>query len=436
MNKKRAKFNFILTTILLVGAIFLCFAQFNLPSSNFYNGMFNSISATSEITYGNNAVYKITSNNTEDENIESAVVTIRDILNAQGFVGSKVYRQGEFIKAEVESKSNASSILSIIGDSKSFFISSKSQEEITESELNSYDIVGTDVKNAYSSTIFQGLDEYNSVTIQFTKQGAKKYAELTKQVSATDSSKVYFYIDGKKSTELEVEATTNDFLSFYSKGNNYSAETAQEYALQILMSSTGVQLKTVSNNTSTATLGSNVLMLCMLATALLLLSALVLFPVFFGELGLVADLSVLLGGVFNILLLQALPFTTGSIATIFGSLIGMGILVITHVVYLNKIKSEFSYLHKLQLAARTGFKKSWLINLDICTMVFLGAVSLTFWNIPYVSTFAIGLAVASFVALFNVVVIFKDFVTWYVTINNKNFKKVKFTKGENHENKI
>lgn len=436
MNKKRAKFNFILTTILLGVAIFLCFAQFNLPSSNFYNGLFNSISATSEITYGNNAVYKITSTDTEDENVESAVVMIRDILNAQGFVGSKVYRQDNFIKAEVESKTNAASILSIIGDSKTFYISSKSQDEITESELNSYDIVGTDVKNAYSSTIFQGLNEYNSVTIQFTKQGAKKYAELTKQVSATEDSKVYFYIDGKKSTELEVEETTNDYLSFYSQSNNYSTETAQEYALQILMSSTGVQLKIISNNTSTATLGLNVLMMCLIAVALLLLVALVLLPVFFGEFGFVADLSILCGGVFNILLLQALPFTTGSIATIFGSLIGMGVLVLTHVIYLNKIKSEFLYLHKLQLAARTGFKKSWLVNLDICTMIFLGAVSLTFWNIPYVSTFAIGLAVSVFVALFNVIVIFKDFVTWYVTLNNKNYKKVKFTKGENHENKI
>ena len=171
----------------------------------------------------------------------------------------------------------------------------------------------------------------------------------------------------------------------------------------------------------------------MIAFAFVLLISMIILPIVYGELGLVADLSVLFGGVFNIFLLQALPFTTGSVGTIFGALLGMGILVITHIIYLNKIKSEFYYLHKLQLAARTGFKKSWLINLDICTMIFLAAVSLTFWNIPYVSTFAIGLAVSVFVALFNVIVLFKDFVTWYVTINTKNYKKVKFTKGESYE---
>ena len=108
-------------------------------------------------------------------------------------------------------------------------------------------------------------------------------------------------------------------------------------------------------------------------------------------------------------------------------------MILCHVIYLNKIKSEFKYLNKLQLSVKTGFKKSWLINLDICTLVFLGSISLVFWNIPYISTFAIGLAIGAFVALFNTIVLLKDFVTWYVYINPKDYKKVKFTKGENNE---
>jgi len=122
MKKIQAKFNFILTTLLLVIAIFLCFAQFNLPSNNQYNGLFNSISATSEITNGNSAVYKIMSEDVTDEEINQTVEKIRSILNGQGFVGSKVYRQGDYIKAEVEAKSNATSILSILGDSSTFYI--------------------------------------------------------------------------------------------------------------------------------------------------------------------------------------------------------------------------------------------------------------------------------------------------------------------------
>ena len=435
MNKKRAKFNFILTSILLVVAIFLCFAQFNLPSSNNYNGLFNSISATSEITNGNNAVYKITTEDVKDEDVESTITQIRNILNGQGFVGSKVYRQGDYIKAEVESKSNASSILSIIGNSKSFYISSTDKEEITESELASFDIVGTDIKNAYTTTTLNLNEEYNGVTIQFTKQGAEKLKELTATAVASGSENkgtVYFYIDGKKSTSLEVEENKNDFLSFYSK--SYTADMAQEYALQILMSSTGVQLKTITNSTSTATLGNNVLLYTMIAVGIVILLAMIVLPILYGDLGFVADLSILFGVVFSIFLLQALPLTAGSIATIFGALLGMGVLIICHVIYLNKIKSEFYYLHKLQLAVRTGFKKSWLVNLDICVIAFVGALSLVFWNIPYVSTFAIGFATTVFVALFNTIVLLKDFVTWYVCINTKDYKKLKFTKGENYEN--
>lgn len=433
MNKKRAKFNFFLTSVILIFALFFCFAQFELPGVNRYNGLFNSINATSEITNGNIAVYEITTQDVSNKEINDTISQIRDILDAQGFVNSKVYRQGGFIKAEVESASNASSILSILGDSMSFYISSlgKDQETITESELSSYDIVGTDIKNAYSTTTVNMDKEYHGITIEFTVDGTKKLEELTKQVSATENKYVYFYFDGQKSTSLEVSETKNGILSFYSQ--SYTQDAAQEYALQILMASTGVSLKTISNSISTATLGQNVLLYSMLALAVIILLALVVLPIMFGDFGLVADMSILFGGIFNIFLLQALPLTTGSIATIFGSLVGMGILVLCHVIYLNKIKSEFKYLNKLQLSAKTGFKKSWLTNLDICTIVFLGALSLVFWNIPYVSTFAIGLAIGAFVALFNTVVLLKDFVTWYVYINTKNYKRVKFTKGENNE---
>ena len=433
MNKKRAKFNFFLTSILLLLALFFCFAQFDLPGLTKYNGLFNSINATSEITYGNAAVYEITTENVSNQEVNQTIQQIRNILDAQGFVNSKVYRQGDFIKAEVESASNASSILGILGDSMTFYISSlgKDQETITEEELSSYDLVGTDIKNAYSTTTVNMDKEYHGITIEFNVDGTKKLEELTKQVSATENKYVYFYFDGQKSTSLEVSETKNGILSFYSQ--SYTQDAAQEYALQILMASTGVSLKTVSNSTTTATLGQNVLLYSMLALAVIILLSLVVLPIMYGDFGLVADMSILFGGVFNIFLLQALPLTTGSIATVFGSLLGMGVLVLCHVIYLNKIKSEFKYLNKLQLSVKTGFKKSWLTNLDICTIVFLGALCLIFWNIPFVSTFAIGLAIGAFVALFNTVILLKDFVTWYVYINTKNYKRVKFTKGENNE---
>ena len=61
VNKKRAKINFILTSILVVVALVLCFAQFRLPySNNNFNGFFNSISASNDISQGYCAVYEIT----------------------------------------------------------------------------------------------------------------------------------------------------------------------------------------------------------------------------------------------------------------------------------------------------------------------------------------------------------------------------------------
>lgn len=436
MNKKRAKINFFLTSVLLVIALILCFAQFKLPFLNTtFNGLFNSISATNDISSGYRAVYRITSEEIEENDVENTISLMRRILSNQGIDGVNVYRQGSFISAEIQSVENASSILAIIGDPQTFYISGTGQDSITEEELADYDILGTDIKNAYASTQVNMDKEYNGITIEFTNAGAKKYNELTKQVGAKESENtIYFYIGGQKQTQLDDIAESKDNkLSFFFNANSVSFENAQTFALQILMASTGVDLDLVSNNKTTPTLGQNVLINTVVALAIILALVMIVLPFVYGDLGFVADISILLGAVFNIFILQALPLTTSSIAGVVGSFVGLGVLVLCHIIYLNKMKSEFTALKKLQLSARTGFKKSWLKNLDICALVFMASASLGFWNIPYVSTFGISLAVGAFVALFNTVVIFKDFITWYVSINTKNYKRVKFTKGEGNE---
>lgn len=432
MNKNRAKINFCLVSVLLLIALVLCFASFKLPASNNdYNGMFNSISATNDITNGYYAEYSIKSDDAGDKEINQTIGKMNDILYSQGFSNVNVYRMGQKIRAEVNKADNAVNILNIIGDSKSFFISGTEADTIEESELASYDIIGTDVKSAQFTTQYNLDEEYNGITIFFTKSGAEKYHELTRQVSATESSKVFFYIDGQKQTSLSVEESTDDYLSFYSKG--YTKDIAQNFALQIIMASTGVNIEISSYGTTTATVGNSALVSSLCILLVLLVAMLVLFPVFFGELGLVADLSILIGAVVSIFLLQSLPMVTMSIAGIVGAIFGFGIMGICHAMYLQKMKNEFYYLKRLPLSAKTAFKKSWLKILDICSITFIGGVVLGIWNIPFVSTFGIGLAVLAFVTLFMSVVVFKDFITWYININSKNYKKVKFTKGEENE---
>ena len=159
----------------------------------------------------------------------------------------------------------------------------------------------------------------------------------------------------------------------------------------------------------------------------------VLFPIFFRDLGFIADLALLAEIVISIFLLQALPLVTMSVGGIIGAAFGFGIMSMCTLLYLSKIKSEFYYLKRIPLSAKTGFKKSWLKILDICVIAFLSGISLALWHIPYITTFGINLAIGAFVALFGNVVILKDFITWHVNINTKDYRRLKFTKGEDNE---
>ena len=359
-------------------------------------------------------------------NPNNRAVSPEDYKNNSYFAPSSMKRASKRVKDLVKNN-----ILNIIGSPKTFFISGTEKDTIGEDELEDYAIVGTDVRNAFSTTQFNLDTEYNGITIEFTKAGTKKYHELTRQVAATEASKIYFYIGGEKQTSLEIEESTNDFLSFYSSG--YDKNVAQNFALQILMSSTGVDVEIVSYGLASATLESRGVVTSASIFVSLLLLLLILFPVFFKQLGLVADLSVVLGVVFAIFFLEALPVVAMSIAGAVGCIFGLGLLGAVHAMYLNKMKKEFMYLHRLPLSAKTAYKKYWLKVLDICSITFIGGLVLAVWNIPFVSTLGVCLAVFSFVSVFEGLVIFKDFVTWYVTINNKDYKKVNFKKGDINE---
>jgi len=435
MNKKRAKFNFCLVAILLVVALVFCFASFKLPASNDdYNGLFNSISATSDITDGYFAEYNILTEDANQKDIGELILNMNNILYDQGFANVNIYKMGNKIRVEVNKADNAVNILSIIGEPKSFFISATEADTLEEADLASYDIKGTDIKNAYSSTQYNIDDEYNSITIEFNKSGADKYHELTRQVYAKEEAnrKIFFYIGGAKQTSLPVQSVSSDSsLSFYS--TSYSKELAQNFALQILMSSTGVNVELSSYGTTSATIGMPAFVSALCILLVLFIAILVVLPILFGDLGFVADLSIAFGAVASIFLLQALPIVTMSLTGILGAIFGLGIMGVCHFLYLNKMKSEFYYLKRLPLSAKTAFKKSWLKILDICLIPIISGISLGFWNIPFVSSFGIAIAVVAFVSLFNSVVILKDFVTWYITINNKNYKRVKFTKEAGNE---
>ena len=74
MNKKRAKINFCLVIVLLAIALVLCFASFKLPASNDnFNGFFNSISATSDISDGYYAEYDIKTEDASDKEISELI---------------------------------------------------------------------------------------------------------------------------------------------------------------------------------------------------------------------------------------------------------------------------------------------------------------------------------------------------------------------------
>jgi preprotein translocase subunit SecD len=241
-----------------------------------------------------------------------------------------------------------------------------------------------------------------SVTLNFNREGAEKFAELTKSIAGTGRV-LAIVLDGRSISEATVGPEFK--LTGISGGaasitGNFSAEEARELEVQLRGGSLPLPVKIVEVRTVGPSLGSENIRTSLVAGLAGLALVAVFMVVVYRLPGIVAVVALSLYALFNLAVYALIPVTL-TLPGIAGFILSVGMAVDANVLIFERVKEELRTGNTLIRSIDTGFSQAFSSILDGHLTTLISCAALFFLGTGLVKGFAVTLAIGVLLSLFT-----------------------------------
>ena len=339
-------------------------------------------------------------------------------VNQMGVAESSVTIEGDKrLRVEIPGVDNAEEAIEAIGrTAKLTFILADGTIVVDGSNVK-------DAQIATDGSNYKILLEFDSEGAGLFEEGTRKAlsGEVTSSIDGVLSNQIAIVLDNEIITHPEVQ-------NVISGGNceitgNYSKEEASTTAALIRGGALPVELVEIQSSVQTATIGADALDKSIVAGAIGLGIVFVLMLVFYGMLGLIADIALLL---YVVLFLWAMV-GMGVVLTLPGIaalILSIGMAVDANVIIFARIKEEIAAGKSIRVAVDAGFKNALTTVLDAQITTLIAAVVLFEVGTTSVKGFALTLMIGIVFSIFTAVVVTQLFIS--LLASSKKFAKNKY----------
>ena len=352
------------------------------------------------------------------ELMEQTRAVIDNRVNQMGVAEASVTIEGtNRIRVEMPGVENADEAIQAIGKTaKLYFVLAD----------NSIVLDGSNVKDAQIATDgghYKILLEFDSEGAALFEEGTRKAVngEVTSTIDGMSSNEIAIVLDN----EIVVHPEVREVISGGSceMTGNYSKEEATMTAALIRGGALPVELVEVQSSVQTATIGAHALDKSIVAGAIGLAIVFLLMIIFYGMLGFVADIALLLYVIMFLWSMVAfnVVLTLPGIAAL---ILSIGMAVDANVIIFARIKEEISAGKSIRVAVDAGFKNALSTVLDAQITTLIAAVVLYEVGTTSVKGFALTLMIGIIISIFTAVVITQLFIS--LLANSPKFAKNKY----------
>ncbi len=300
-----------------------------------------------------------------------------------------------------------------------------------EGETYKAALTGADVKNAQAGARkdnLSGAQEY-VVQLQFTDEGAVKFAEVT---GANVGNVVYIVYDKKVVSYPRVNEAINGGSAEINNMSSY--EEANELATTIKIGALPLTLTELRSQIVGATLGSEALSTSLKAGIVGLILIFVIMIVVFRFPGLVAAMALCIYTLLELFFLNTFHISL-TLPGIAGILLSIGMAVDANVIIFTRIKEEIADGKTVKTAIKNGFGKAFSAIFDGNITTIIAGVVLLLMGSGTVKGFARTLILGIILSMFTALVVTRLLLNAFcdLGINNKVFYgKAKEAKVRNY----
>ena len=265
-------------------------------------------------------------------------------------------------------------------------------------------LTGKDLKKA--SVTFNPQTGQPQVALQFSKEGTKKFAEITKR---NVGKIVGIFLDDQPITLPRVNEPILNGQAVIS--GDFTLEEAKNLVIQLNAGALPVSLTIIQQQRIGPTLGQESVRRSAIAGAIGLASVMLFMALYYGFPGLLADLSLLLYGLYTLALYKLLPVTL-TLPGIAGFMLSVGMAVDSNILIFERMKEELRAGQPWRSAMELGFGRAWdsIKDANVATLttafILFNPFNWSFLNASgMVRGFALTLALGIAISLFTGIVV-------------------------------
>lgn len=277
-------------------------------------------------------------------------------------------------------------------------------------------LTGADLKRA--QVTFGGSSQVKAgpqVSIEFTGEGAKKFAEITKR--NIDKPLAMFLDDVPISWPPPIVQQEIVGGSAVITGQ-FTTEEAKNLSVQLNAGALPVPIKIIEQRSIGPTLGQESINKSLTAGIIGLGVVISYMALYYGTLGIIADLALVIYTLIAIAIFKTglfiLPPITLTISGIAGFILSVGMAVDANILIFERMKEETRWGKSKSHALELGFKRAWssiwasnVSSLITATVLFTLGTSL-------VRAFAVTLAIGVLVSMFTAIVVTRTFLRLFI----------------------
>ncbi len=247
------------------------------------------------------------------------------------------------------------------------------------------------------------------VSLEFNSDGAKKFATLTKQ---NIGKQIPIFLDGEP---ISAPVVQQEIIG----GNavitgEFSVEQAKNLAIQLNAGALPVPIKIIEQRSIGPTLGAESVSKSLIAGAIGLVVIVIYMAVYYGLLGILADLALVIYTLLVLAIFKTglfiLPPVTLTLAGIAGFILSIGMAVDANILIFERMKEELRWGKSKKVALELGFNRAWSSIWASNVSSLLTATILYTLGTSIVRGFAVTLAIGVLVSMFTAVVVTRTFL--------------------------
>ena len=378
---------------------------------------------------GSHLVFEADTKKIKPEDLEDALNSARDIIEKRvNFFGvsepqiQTLRSQGRYrISVDLPGITDVSSAVKLIGQTAQLSFKeetpAKDAKEATETPIflrltKDTGLTGKHIKKA--QLIFDNQTGKPQVALNFTDEGAKIFAKITER---NVGKPVAIYLDQFLLSAPVVQQKIEEGNAVIT--GSFTVDEAKKLAIAINSGALPLPIKLVEQKNIGPTLGASEVKKSVYA-GVVGLSMVVLFMIlYYGKLGVVASLALLIYGAISLSIFRAIPVVL-TLPGVAGFILSIGMAVDANILIFERIKEELQAGRSFDVAFNLGFGRAIDAikdaNITTLTVAFILFNPLNWEFLPQfgmVRGFALTLAIGVATSLFTGVVITKRLIKFF-----------------------